>query len=251
MVRRMRIFVPLAFPLLFACGRWEDPLSGVGGGSIHDSRRGNLTAKVFSTDQKKLYYAIIIANQDFEPLNPPVTFAYTYSTERGGTLTVNGQPILPSPIPRLLALNPFGQMEEIPLSPAEAAIVLKGEPEPIWEQVALPRLALIDGKTVDGVRVGHWKVSGTSGAKGYEGDYVDGKRDGEWKYYDADGKPRATVTYLKGRLHGPMVETDRNGQEARRVEWKDNFPVGTSQTWQCLGYTMTRTPEGGESVSSR
>ena len=248
----MRVPLVLAFSLLLGCGRAEDPLSGVGGGSsLHQSKWGNLDAKVFSTDRKKLYYAIITASQDFEPMSPPVTYTYHYSIDRGGTLTIDGRPILPSSVPRLLALNPFGLMEEITLSPAEADLVLKGEPEPIWEGVVLPRLAIVDGKTVDGVRIGHWILSGKTGAKGYEGDYVDGKRDGEWKYYFADRKPRATVTYRQGKLHGPLVELDRNGQETRRAEWKDDFPVGSSQTWQSLSHTMTRTPGGGESGSSR
>jgi hypothetical protein len=248
----MRFGFVLAFPLLFACSRWEDQLSGVGGGSIHHhSSWGNLEAKVFSTDHRKLYYAIITASQDFEPMTPPVTFTYNYSTVRGGTLLVDGRPILPSPVPRLLALDPFGLMEEITVSPAEADLILQGDPEPIWERVVLPRLAIIDGRTVDGVRVGHWTVSGKSGAKGYEGDYARGQRDGEWRYYFSDGRPRATVSYRKGRLHGPAVEVDRNGQETRRVEWKDDFPVGAPETWQSLGQTMTRSPGGVESVSSR
>jgi len=245
----MRLSLVFSLPLLFACGLGEDQLSKVGGGSSSgQSAWGGLNAKVFSTDRKKLYYAIITANHAFEPMNPPVTFLYNYTMNRGGTLSVNGQPILRAPGPRILALNPFGRMEEISISPAEADIVLQGKPEPIWEQVVLPHLAIIDGKTLDGLRTGHWIVSGKSGIKGYEGDYVDGKRDGLWKYYDSAGKPRATLSYRQGKLHGAMVDYDASGKETRRIEWKEDFPVGSPQTWQSLGLILTRTPGGAENA---
>jgi hypothetical protein len=241
----IRGLVVLVIPFLVACRPRGDPLSSVRGGStVGTSGWGYLDAKVFTTGRNRLYYAISTASQEFEPMDPPPSVSYTYSVDRGGALQVDGRSILPSPDRRLLARSPFGGMEEILLTQAEGDVVLQGDPVRIWEEVVLPRLAIVDGKTVDGLRVGHWIVSGKSGVKGYEGDYVDGKREGEWTYYFSDGKRRATVRYRRGLLHGALVEVDRNGQETRRVEWKDNFPVGGPQTWKTLGSTITRTPEG-------
>lgn len=248
----MRLLPLACLPLLLACGRGSDPLTTRGGGSsINQSSWGNVTAEVFSTGNNKLYYALVTASQEFEPMNPPLSYQYSFSIDHGGSLLVDGRRIGPSPTPRVLALNPFGRMEEFSISPAEADIVVQGKPLPIWEQVVLPHLAIVEGKTIDGVRVGHWTVSGKSGTKGYEGGYVDGKRDGQWKYYSSDGKLRATVSYRLGKLHGEMTDLDPDGKVLRRVEWKDDIPVGAAQTWTTLGRTVTKSPDGGGSGSIR
>ena len=211
---------------------------------------GHLYSIAFSGDHKTLHYAIVAANFDFEPMCPPLTYRHDYTLGRGGTLTVNGRPIPPSPARRVLALNPYGQMEEFTVTEAEASILLAYQPGPIWEKVVLPHLARVDGKTVDGKRVGHWIVSGKSGVMGYEGDYVDGKRDGQWKYYSADGKLRATLSYKLGQLEGEATDIDADGQVTRRVRWKGDFPLDGPQTWESPLQRLTRRPDGGQSGSS-
>src|SRR5260370_38123825 len=72
--------------------------------------------KIWTTDDNEFFYAIAVGHVDFEPIMPDLDYEYTYSMKCGGNLIVDGAPIEYSPSKRILALNPFGEMQEIVLS---------------------------------------------------------------------------------------------------------------------------------------
>ena len=224
----------------------------MGGGSAFGGKQGgNFASKVWSTRDETLYYAISTAQLPFEPMHPKVSYTYNYNIDRGGTLHVNGRLIQPSKDLRLLALNPFGEMEEVTLTPAEAAIVLGHDAKKTWTDVAMAHLAKFEGRTADGRRVGRWICTDKAGAKGYEGEFVDDQRDGEWVYYFRSGKVRARVNYRQGELDGPLVLFNEDGKEIQRTLWKKDFPVDGPQSYEGLSFGETRHPDGTSSGGSR
>jgi hypothetical protein len=158
-------------------------------------------------------------------------------------LIVNGTPIRYSNEKRILALNPYGEMQEIILSEAEAQIVAS-DSERIWESVVLPRLYQFRGQSENGRRVGTWTCLDMDGRKAYEGDYLDGKRDGEWTYFFPSGAIRAIIHYQGGKRHGKWTYFTENGAEELVLTWNKNTPVERAARQAGFDYEEVRYPNG-------
>jgi hypothetical protein len=253
---RPRFLAALLLTALSACFL-EDPNlkigpSSEGGGSAqHPNRRFQRVAlKVWKTDGGKLFYSLILGNSDFEPVLPTFTYQYSWNMKSGGTLTLNGAPVKPSPADRMLALNPFGELEELLLSPAEAAIVSKGDATETWNKVAVPRLYRFSGGLAEDAPDGPGICADAKGLKAYEGSVKGGKRDGEWTYYGRDGAVRAKLHYRDGKRDGLWIWYGPAGKETDRLTWKENVPVEHAATQQGLGYWERIEPNGSSQGGS-
>lgn len=182
----------------------------------------------WNTRSGDYFYGMAIAHVDYEPIMPTISGVIS-TTSKGDGLIINGKQIDYSPAKRLLALNPFGQMEEIILYTAiEMQIIESRDREKIWRDIAVKRLYVFDGLEKNGKRVGHWVCSDTSGRKAYEGDYIDGKREGKWTYYYQSGAVKAEVNYSDGQRHGKWTYFDEGGKQTKSVDWdKGHVAKGT------------------------
>jgi hypothetical protein len=204
---------------------------------------------MWCNENGRLYYAIAIGYVDFDPNLPRFNFKYTYDIDKGGELIVNGTSVPPSRSKRLLALNPFGEMEEVSLSPPDEDLVVLGDETRIWNDVVLKRLYRCDGRAEGGVLVGHWTYADADGRKAYEGSYSNGKRDGLWTYFYRNGNIRAEMSYKGGELDGQCKYFDANGKPTETVSWKHDFPVEHPVTEVGLGRSETRNPDRTSTAS--
>ncbi len=204
----------------------------------------HLACRVWKAHDGRLYYALAVGYEDFEPTQPSLSCRFTYDIKWGGDLVVDGRQILPSPDRRLLALNPFGQREEILLTAPEAEIVGTGNAAQIWTEVVLPRLHRFEGGTTDGVRSGKWVYFDKAGVRAYEGAYREGKRDGEWVYHFPSGKVRAKISYRDGKRHGAWTRYDEQGGVTDLLTWKDDVPVERPARQVGLGSFEVIHPDG-------
>lgn len=145
---------------------------------------------------KDVYYAVVEGTVDFDPNLQNIGYSF-HDREKEGVLEIDNKIIEYSPKKRLLALNPFGEMEEIVLSPTEQEIVRYCQHiDRIWD-IALQHLYRRKGVKENGVPVGHWCYYDNKGNLAYEGSYRNGKRDGKWKYYHENGRVRCEINYLR------------------------------------------------------
>lgn len=164
--------------------------------------------------------------------------------DKGGELLVNGCQIDYSSDSRLLALDPFGDMQEIKLTESEAEIVRGSDGERIWNEVVLPRFYRIEGKERDGKRVGHWIFSDHQSRKAYEGDYHNGLRDGKWVYFFPSGALRAEIHFTKGKRNGKWIYFSEDGAVKDYLTWKDNVPVERPARQNGLNIRRCIAPDG-------
>jgi hypothetical protein len=188
-----------------------------------------------------VYYAIVEGAVDFDPNLHPISGSYTLGGDDGGRVKIDGRRIEYSPEKRLLALNPFGEMEEIDLSPAEHDIVRSQNADAIWK-VALKRLYRRTGKSEDSVPVGHWTYSDTKGNLAYEGSYKNGRRDGKWTYYYRNGQRRVEINYRQGRIDGDYSYFNTQGALEKTVQWKNDKPIDQTVSEVGLRHSQERTP---------
>jgi hypothetical protein len=194
-------------------------------------------------DDGELFYAIAVSNVDFEPNMPELSYKYTWYMDDGGHLIVNGVPIEYTRTKRLLALNPFGEMQEIGLNDAETQVVTS-DSKNIWESVVLPRLYQFTGQTENGKRVGTWTCCDADGKKAYEGEYADGKRIGEWTYFYPSGSIHAVIHYQKGARHGKWEYFGEDGAQLSALTWNDDSPVERAARQVGLDYEDVMYPNG-------
>src|ERR1700730_11253251 len=108
-------------------------------GYTEDGGLRHTECRIWTMHDGELFYAIAVSNVDFEPIMPELSYKYTWYIDDGGHLIVNDVPIQYTRTKRLLALNPFGEMQEIELNDAETQVVTSNAKN-IWESVVLPRL---------------------------------------------------------------------------------------------------------------
>jgi hypothetical protein len=230
----------------------EKPCSMGGGQSSRpDHEYPNIECLVWCDGNGRPYYAIALGYADFDP-NLPVplpSFRYTYTQEKGGQLLIDGKEIELFHRRHLLALDPFGRMVELALSPSEETLVAAGDPERVWEDVVLKRLYRREGRRQHGVLVGHWTYRDAEGRKAYEGTYAQGKRDGKWTYYYQSGRLRAEMMYKQGKLDGECKYYAADGTLKDTVRWRDDRPLDRTVRQVGLQRVETRGP-GGSRVSS-
>jgi hypothetical protein len=197
----------------------------------------------WKTDADDHFYGIAVGHVDFDPIMPDLTYEHSYSLEDGGKLIVNGTPIEYSPEKRILALNPFGQMEEITLSESEAQVVAT-DSKRIWESVVVPRLYQFQGLLDNGRRNGTWICLDKSGKKAFEGDYADGKRGGQWTYFYPSGEVRAIIHYQNGMRQGKWTYFARDGAQESVLTWNKDIPVERSARQVGLDFEEVVYPDG-------
>ena len=229
------------------CRFWRTPCSSGGGYYYDRERKGEyrcIECEVWRDHYKDYYYAISLACADFDPNleEAHCSSTYQYDMDKGGKLTINGKAMEFSYEKRLLALGPFGRMEEIVLSPAEQKVACSADAHRIWNEIVLKRLYKRQGKTKAGVPIGYWTYSDIDGRLAYEGSYENGERDGKWCYYYPDGKIRAEVVYRLGEMDGRWRYFDDQGRLKKIVEWKNHHPVGQSVRQAGLHFWEERTP---------
>lgn len=203
--------------------------------------------RVWKTHTDELYYALIVGHCEFEPIIPSFTFQRTYSMDDGARLSVNGTPVGYSHPKRLLALNPFGEMQEIELSEGEAQIVSSVKVNEIWESIVLRRLYEFKGTLKEGKRFGTWSCFDKAGNKAYVGDYIEDLRDGQWTYYYPSGQVRAVINYHKGARHGKWTTMNENGAQSV-LTWNNDIPVERSASYSTLGRSRVCHPNGNWGV---
>jgi hypothetical protein len=197
-----------------------------GGGSRVNSGRDEypcIEMVCYRDGNGDLFYAAIEGYVSSDPNACSVSYCHALFGD-DVFVEVNGNRIEYSDQKHLLALNPFGQMEEIALSPDECGVVCSGGMEATWE-IALKHLYCRSGKMVNGVPDGHWTYSDSAGNLAYEGDYQNGKRNGKWTYYYRNGNRRAEIDYLQGKLHGEYKSFDEHGTLTKTVRWKGAHSV--------------------------
>jgi hypothetical protein len=199
--------------------------------------------RIWAMDDGELFYAIAVSNVDFEPNMPEFSFKYTWYLDDGGHLIVNGARIQYTRPKRLLALNPFGEMQEIELNDAETQIVTS-DSKNIWDSVALPRLYHFTGETENGRRVGTWTCCDADGKKAHEGDNAVGKRNGEWTYFYPSGSIRAVIHYQNGKRHGKWTYFTEDGNQLSALTWNDDKPVERAARQIGLDYGDIVYPNG-------
>ena len=113
----------------------ESPQSQGGGQSSRPDREyRNIDCQLWTDGNRNLYYAICMGYVDFDPNLPVPPIRYEYKYHDGfGELLIDGHTIESSHRGQLLALNPFGRMVELSLSPSEESIVASGVVERVWE----------------------------------------------------------------------------------------------------------------------
>ena len=229
----------------------EGPCSE-GGGSSFDPERvfQHIGCKVWKTDAEELYYSLAVGHDAFEPVVPALTYRYSYDINQGGKLFIDGKEILRSKEKKLLAVNPFGKMEELLLNDAEAAVVNVGDAVRIWTEVVVPRLYHFQGRSENGKRVGSWTCSDKAGVLAYEGAYVEGLRDGEWIYRYPSGKVRAKINYRIGKRHRSWTYFDEAGTLTDSLTWKEDVPVERPAQHSGLGYSTMIHPDGSSQSTS-
>ncbi len=200
--------------------------------------------EMWKTESGDFFYAIAAGNVDFEPITPCFDYQYTYRMSDGGHLVINGTPVEYSPAKRILALNPFGELQEIILTEAEMKILESRDSVRIWESVILPRLYQFQGHSKNGKRIGSWTCFDRVGRKAYEGEYLDGKRDGKWTYYYLSGGIRAIIHYRNGVRHGQWTYFGEDGVQTDVLTWDNNNPVERAARQAGLNYAEVRYPNG-------
>jgi len=221
-----------------------------GGSQSFESDRvfQNIDCKVWKAASGELFYAVAFGHDDFEPILPDAfNYKYISDSKEGSSLLINGKRVAYSEDRRLLALDPFGEMQELVLTNTETDIVATGAALAIWQQVVLPRLYSFTGETSGGKRIGHWLCFDKQGRKAYEGEYLDGRRDGKWLYYAGSGKVRAELHYSKGRRDGKWVYYTSDGRVACTLTWHDNIPVERAAKQIGLGHVTVVRPDGTSS----
>ncbi len=225
---------------------WKSPESRSGGTGFDRNRveYQHVECAVWKDHYKDYYYAIAVGYVDFDPnlQERLCSLTYNYDMNEGGKLTINGKIVGFSQNKRLLALNPFGRMEEIVLSPAEQKIACSGDAERIWNQVVLKRLYRRQGKADARSPVGHWTYSDIKDRLAYEGSYHNGKRDGKWTYYHENGRVRAEIRYKQGELDGECKYFNDRGELKKTVKWKNDRPVDQTVRQIGLDTREVRTP---------
>jgi hypothetical protein len=225
---------------------WKSPCHVLGGSGFERQRAEyqHVECRVSTDHYDDYYYGMVMGYVDFDPNLPehPCTFTEHYDMDQGGQLSVNGKAVELSPEKWLLALNPFGQMEEIILSQAEQKLACSGDANRIWNEVVLKRLYRRQGKTDAGRPVGHWTYSDNNGKLAYEGSYKQGDRDGKWTYYYPDGTVRAKISYTQGKLDGDSTYFDDQGALKKTIQWKNDYPVGETVRQIGLEHQQMRTP---------
>jgi len=216
----------------------------VKGGSI-DGEFPRIQCRLWATGRGELFYGIVTGRTEFDPNQPSVDYAYSWSLGKGGTLEVNGRPVAYSGRKRLLVLNAFGEMEEITLSEEEAETAISADASAVWTDIILKRVYQWTGELVDGRPNGHCTYADQSGRKAYEGDYLQGNRHGTWVYYRQDGTVRAELTYHHGRRDGVWHYFDSQGKHSKTVTWKDDQPLDTAVSDAGMGYYRVARPGGG------
>jgi hypothetical protein len=118
---------------------WKSPESESTGNCYDIGEYQHIECAVWTDHYQDYYYAIAVGYVDFDPNLQERLFSWTYNYDmnEGGKLTINGKIVGLSQNKRLLALNPFGRMEEIVLSPAEQKVVCSADAKRIWKQVVL------------------------------------------------------------------------------------------------------------------
>lgn len=213
-------------------------------GGEHDGPFHRIGCVVWRTGNDDLFYAAVIGYTDFEPTIPSFEYKHSYDIQAGGELFIDGKRIDYSPKKRLLALNPFGRMQEIVLSNSESQVVVSADGEQIWRKVILKRLYRFNGDEKNGKRVGHWVCSDSAGKKAYEGEYVDGNRDGKWVYFYPSGTTRAEIHYANGKRHGKWSYFSEDGELTDFLTWNNNTPVEHPASQVGLGHSEVRVPDG-------
>ena len=225
---------------------WRSPRSLSGGSGFDGSRTEyqRIECLVWKDHYNECYYAIAEGYVDFDPnlIGNVCSYTFTYDIHEGGKLKINGRLIEHSQNKRLLALNAFGQMEEITLSSTEQKVVCSSDADQIWNRVVLKRLYKREGKTDASGLVGHWTYCDNNGKLAYEGSYQNGKRDGKWIYYYQSGKVRAEIAYAQGKLDGECKYFDDQGELKTTVKWRNDYPVGQTVRQAGLDYREVRTP---------
>ncbi|MCG3181141.1 MAG: hypothetical protein BIFFINMI_03515 [Phycisphaerae bacterium] len=204
---------------------------------------------VWKTRNKEVFYALATATSDFEPNNPSPSYNYLWSTDKGGSLTIDDRKIEYSPTGRLLAPDPFGRFVELELNDEELKILDTHAPRQLFEKIVLPRLWSFSGDLLNGKRHGHWVCSDRSGHKAWEGDYVDGLRDGRWVYFRIDGRPLAELSYKQGHREGTWTYYAEDGSIKDALTWRNDLPVEHPVHQSSIGFAETLSPDG--SWSSR
>jgi hypothetical protein len=187
-----------------------------------------MTCRLWETESDDYYYAIIFGHAHFEPFMPTLTYAFNYDKDRGGELVVNGKVVEYSHEKRILALDPFGELQEITLSEADMKIVGTHQCDQIWESIVLQRLYQFTGRTNNGKRVGPWTCSDMDGNKAYEGDFLEDRRDGKWTYYYRSGGVRAILHYQNGTRHGKWTYFGEDGAQTDVLTWNNDIPLERS-----------------------
>jgi hypothetical protein len=164
--------------------------------------------------------------------------------EGRGNLIVNRSPVTYANANRVLALNPFGEMQEIVLSEAETQVVVTENCKKIWESVIVPRLYQFKGESDNGKRIGTWACLDMDGKKAYEGDYVNGQRDGKWTYFYPSGGVRAIIHYRNGERHGKWTYFAKDGAQESVLTWDKDFPVERAARQASMAYYGIRHPNG-------
>ena len=216
---------------------------GGGQSSLPDREYRNIDCLVWRDGNHCLYYAICMGYVDFDPNLPLPPFqCQLTSGEDVGEVVINGKRIDSSHRGRLLALNPFGRMVEISLSPHEEKLVASDDVDQIWKDVVLKRLYRREGRVENGRPVGHWTYGDSSGRKGYEGRYLQGKRDGKCTYYHENGRVRAEFVYKRGKLHGQCKYYSGEGRLTDSISWKDDYPIDRTVRQTGLAHSEVRNP---------
>ena len=229
---------------------YRQPCSVGNGQSIKPDRAFSyISCRTWKTGSEELFYAISVGYVDFEPIMPILSFTYSYDIHKGGELIVNGSTIQHTSAKRLLALNPFGEMQEITLTAQEAQTVASGNEEKIWESVVLKRLYRFSGNTENGKRVGRWECSDVKGRRAYQGEYLDGRRHGKWTYYYPSGTIRAEIEYTNGKRNGKWVYFSDDGKQTDFLTWNNDVPVERPVRQAGLGHAGVITPNGNSQHS--
>lgn len=213
-------------------------------GSSSDQYYNHIATRVWKSEDGKLYYAIAVGYMDFEPIIPEFTYSYTHGGRIGGRLIVNGSEVKASHANRLLALNPFGEMQEIILTDSEAEIACSRNSLEIWNKVVLPRLYRFRGAFKNGQRTGRWVCCELNGRKAFEGEYLEGKRHGLWVYYYHSGAIRSEIEYVASKRHGKWKSYLEDGSQTDLLTWNYDIPVERPASQAGLGHADTIYPNG-------
>jgi hypothetical protein len=221
-----------------------------------DREYQHIECQLWRDTNQRFYYGICIGYVSCDPSLPVRLPTYEFKHPgKDGELLIDGKKIERSQARRLLVLDPFGKMVEIPLSPEEEQMLKsardnKRYEEVLWEEIVLKRLYRREGRVEDGKLAGHWIYSDSDGKKAYEGTYVRGRRDGTWTYYRENGKLRAQMSYRNGDLQGECKYFDAKGELTDTISWDNDDPVDRTVKQTGLGHSEVRGPgHRSESIS--